>query len=190
MIPNNREVPRSADYEYEYVRVSPGNSGQRKKALFPLLPREPYFHTSTFCSATNMLTKRIRNQPHRKGETCSTSSSIFFSFLTSQFWTRLEYVRILVECHCTCAHLKAVLFDGVEWVLQFFRRASQWADCGWPGRLLFYINFVSFFLAKETRLKRHRSKLEPKKITKSRKQLAAIVTQWFFSGWPREDTQP
>ena len=159
---------------------------------------EPYFHTLTFCFVTNMLTKRIRIQiqPHRPGETCSSSSSIFFfSFLSSQWlsaWTRLENVRILVECHCTCTYLKAVLLDDVE-CLSTFGRASQWADRNWPGRLPFDMDSSVSFWRRRHPSKRHISKLEAKK-TKTRKkkfwQLAAIVSQGFFSGWPPEDAQP
>ena len=115
-----------------------------------------------------MMTEWI--QASRFDETCSTSSAVFFLFfseLSVTVWKRLKSGRIFVECHCTytCA-LRGQMVESVSFL--FPTSLSLDRNHGnWPGRLPLDMAF-SFFLTKETRLKRHRSKLELRAKKKQR----------------------
>ena len=186
----NREVPRLADYRLRMCVCLSRTLTRWLSVLRRTCPQKEYKYEYNRTGRVKLAALLLL-------------IFLFFSELSSIAWARLENGRIFVERHCTCAHLKAVLLDGVECVFELFRRASQWADRIWPGRLqfdmassvsFFFLSFF-FFFVKGTHLRKDTDSKSKKTKARRRKfclVLAATVTKWFtcILSWLPEATQP
>ena len=126
----SHKTPRSADYAIRVVEPQ-----SHMLTLGSIRVVEPQSHMLTLGSAMHMLTEWIRIQaPAGWNLQHFFFYFLLFSELSVTIWTNICGMPLCLP------QGRALRRRGV-W-LSTFRRASQWANCHWHGRLL-YIFFLS-----------------------------------------------